>query len=426
MDSVPLIMYIMLGILLFLSAFFSSSETAYSSVNKIRLRSYVDEKRKGAKKAYYITENFDEALSTILVGNNIVNIAAATISANIASSLLGGNTGLFVSTFVMTLLVLVFGEILPKSYAKENAENLAMKFSNILFILMKILYPITWFFIKLKNLMSKMVTKGKVQPSVTEEEIKVLVDISEEEGVIDDRERNLVHSALEFDEITVDEVLTPRTNMVAIDIENSIEEIKEIFFENKYSRIPVYEYNNDNIIGILSEREFFSHLLKNQNETSVDIRKLLNEPLFIVGSMKLSSLLPELQIKKIHMAIVVDEFGGTKGLVTLEDVLEELVGEIWDEHDEQIQDIVKINDNIYQFNGNYDVDDFCEFFEIEEPEITSQSLGGWIIEMLERIPEKGEEISYKNIDFVIDKVNDRKIQKIKVIKKEKTIEKVFD
>lgn len=411
MDELPLGLLGILILLLALSAFFSSSETAFSSVNKIRLKNYVDEKRKGSKKALYITENFDKALSTILVGNNIVNIAAATISAKMANDMFGESTGMIVNTVVVTTLVLIFGEILPKSFAKENAETFSLAISGVLFSLMKVLSPITFFFVKLKEWVSKLVRNNNVYPSVTEEEIKVMVELSQEEGIIDEKERDLVHRSLEFNEIVVGEVLTPRIDMVAVDVDQSIDEIKEVFLEERYSRIPVYEGTSDNIIGILYERDFFSYLVENKE---VNVEELLRLPLYVVESTKISTLLPDLQRTKVHMAIVIDEFGGTSGLITMEDILEELVGEIWDEHEEKVKTITKVDDTTFKFNAEISLDDFFRYLKIEHPGNSFKSLGGWLVHEMERIPEQGEKIYYQNLEITIDKIENRRIRKLTV------------
>ncbi|WP_078549025.1 hemolysin family protein [Litchfieldia alkalitelluris] len=419
MGDLPLSTISLLVFLIFLSAFFSATETAFSSVNRIRLKNYSDENRRGSKKALYITENFDKALSTILVGNNIVNIAAASISAQVATELFGGNTGLIISTVVMTILILIFGEVLPKSFAKENAETFTLQISGILFFLMKILTPVTYLFVLLKTAASKLIKSKDASPSVTEEELKVMIDLSEEEGVIDNQEKELVHRSLDFNDILVGEILTPRIDMVAVEVSQPIEEIRDMFLEERYSRVPVYEDNIDNIIGILSEREFLSSLVQ-QNE--IVIRDLIRDPIFVVRSMKISTLLPELQKNKTHMAIVIDEFGGTSGLITLEDMLEEIVGEIWDEHDEKIKTYTKIDDSNYEFNAELPLDEFVKLIDIEEPESTYYTLGGWVSESLERIPVVGEHFDYENVTLTILEVESRRIRKIGVRINEPVIE----
>ncbi|PFG12015.1 hemolysin family protein [Bacillus sp. es.036] len=421
MNDIPLDSILLLGSLLLLSAFFSSAETAYSSVNKIRLRNFADEGRRGSKRALAIAENFDKALSTILIGNNIVNIAAASISAAVATEIFGGNAGLVISTVFMTILVLIFGEILPKSLAKEHAESYSLMIATVLYVLIKLLAPLNFFFVKLKVWVSSLFAKNSTMPSVTEEELKVMLDISEEEGVIDKEERDLIHRSMDFDDTLAGEVLTPRIDIVAIDIDQSVEEMKEIFFEERFSRIPVYQDSIDNIIGILTEKEFFTHLIKYQ---TVDIKELIREPLFVVESMKISTLLPKLQKEKVHMAIVLDEFGGTSGIVTLEDVLEEIVGEIWDEQDEKFSTMQRISDSNYRFDAQFQLDDFFDLMEAATPESSYHTIGGWVIENLGTVPSNGDSFYYENLKIIVEQVEERRVRKIlvEVLPKDQTYE----
>lgn len=413
MYEIPLSLIIIFFVLLLLSAFFSSAETAYSSANKIRIKSYVEEGRKGATKALMIVENFDKALSTILVGNNLVNIASATIAAQVATAIFGANIGVFVSTFVVTILVLIFGEILPKSFAKENAELLSLRIAGILSLLITIFYPVTWGFLQLKRSVSRLIAKKGEHPSYTEEEIKVMVDISEEEGVIDEKEKELVHRSLDFNDIMVSDALTPRTNVIAVEVNSSTEQVKQLFFEERYSRIPVYEDNIDNIIGILSERDFLTALVQSGEE--VNLSTLIRSPHFVVESMKISGLLPELQKNRVHMAIVLDEYGGTAGIITLEDILEELVGEIWDEHDEAVKLVKQIDQSTFIFNADYAVDDFARFAQVELPNTSRHTLGGWIVEEFQRIPEEGEELVYEGLTMKVEEADERRIRRIMVV-----------
>lgn len=421
MGDLPLSLIFLLIFLIFLSAFFSASETAFSSVNKIRLKNYVDEKRRGSKKALYIAENFDRALSTILVGNNIVNIAAASISAKVATDLFGGNTGLVISTVGMTILILIFGEVLPKSLAKENAESFSLMISDVLYMLIQLFTPVTALLVMLKQFVSKLFGHRADTPSVTEEELKVMVDLSEEEGVIDNKEKELVHRSLDFNDILVGEIFTPRIDMVAVEVNQPIEEIRDIFLRERYSRVPVYEGDIDNVIGILSESDFFSQLVQGKE---VNVRELLRTPLFVVESMRISTLLPELQKSKVHMAIVIDEFGGTSGLITLEDILEQIVGEIWDEHDEAVKTFQKINDYEYEFNAELPLDEFCDILGIEELESSSHTLGGWVFEMFERIPTVGESFEHESLTVTVRQVENRRIRKVLVRIRESIVENV--
>ncbi|WP_078555715.1 hemolysin family protein [Bacillus alkalicellulosilyticus] len=412
MNDIPIGLLLFLVILLLLSAFFSSMETAFSSANKIRLKNYSEEGKPGAKKAYYITQHFDYALSTILIGNNLVNIAAATISAAIASQLYGESAGLVISTVVMTILVLIFGEVLPKSFAKENAESLALKISGILVFLMSTFKPLTWVLVQLKVYLSSLVTSKESTPSITEQELKEMINISEEEGVIEDHERELVQNSLDFNDIRVGEILTPRTNIVAIEASSSVQDIQVLLLEERYSRVPVYQDTIDNIIGILSERDFLRNKVRYEE---FDITELVRKPMFIYESMRISRLLPELQKNHSHMAIVIDEFGGTSGLITLEDILEELVGEIWDEHDEEHNDIKQIEENVYEFNGDFPLDEFAEVVDIPIPTSMYQTLGGWLVEEFQRFPVAEDQLKYGKLTLIVTEADDRRIRKVKVV-----------
>lgn len=415
LETFPFFIMFLLVFLLLLSAFFSSAETAFSSANKIRLKNYADENRKGSKNALMISENFDKGLSTILVGNNVVNIGAATISGKLATDLFGAGTGMIINTVVMTSLVLVFGEILPKSYAKENAERFALKISGILSLLMKLLAPVTMIFTGLKKAISKVIKSNDHSPLVTEEELKVMVTLSEEEGVIDKKERELVHSALDFNDIVVGEILTPRIDMIAVEVKSKHEDILAMFLEERFSRVPVYKDHIDNIIGILSEREFLSNLVQNK---TFQLKDILRKPMFVVESLKISSLLPELQKSKTHMAIVIDEFGGTEGLITMEDILEEIVGEIWDEHDEKISIMKQFDENTYQFSADFSLTDFCQLMNIPIPESSYHSLGGWVVEKMEKIPTVGEEIDYNGLTIIVHMMDGKRIRQFLVKKQD--------
>ncbi|WP_026672265.1 hemolysin family protein [Alkalihalobacterium bogoriense] len=418
MNEISIGLVVVLLLLLCLSAFFSSMETAFSSANKIRLKNYADEDKKGARKAYDIIKNFDHALSTILIGNNLVNIAAATISAKIAADLFGGSTGLVISTILMTVLVLIFGEVLPKSFAKEHAEAFALRISGCLLLLMAIFQPLTWLLVKLKTTLASFIKTKQSYPSITEEELKEMINISEEEGVIGNDERELVQNSLDFNDITVAEILTPRTQMVAIELTMSLDEISSILLEERFSRVPVYDGTIDNIVGILSERDFLRSLVQKKQPT---IEALLRKPLYVYETMGIAQLLPQLQKNRVHMAIVIDEFGGTSGLITLEDILEELVGEIWDEHDEKVREMVQIDENVFEFNGDFPLDEFERVMGFSLPTRHYQTLGGWVIEEFQRIPEENEEIEYKHVHIVITEAEERRIKKIKVIVKEEGV-----
>ena len=410
-DPANLGQYILLVVLIALSAFFSASETAFSSVNKIRLKNYASDGNRKAERALKIAEDFDRMLSAILIGNNIVNIASASIGTVIFTKLFGV-AGAAISTVVMTVVVLIFGEILPKSYAKENSEKVTMSFAAPLNAVMVVLTPLVWIFTKLQSLVKSK--KGEEDaPSVTQEELKFIIEEIEDEGVLQESESELLQSALEFQEITVDEILTPRVDLVAADVNDSVEEIKALFMEHRYSRIPIYEKTVDSIIGVLWERDFFRELI---NGNDVDIRSLTRKTIFVPEKQLISSLMRELQMSKIHMAVVTDSYGGTVGIVTLEDIVEELVGEIWDEKDEVVETVVKVDENEYIVDADLNIFDMLEELEIEikdfEPE--SNTVGGWVLEEMKKIPEQGESFEYEMLTVTIEEVGEKRVEKIRV------------
>ncbi len=410
--DVHLWMFIVLGVLIALSAFFSASETAFSSMNEIRMKNYAKEGNKKAKTALKIAQSYDKALSTILIGNNIVNIASASLGTVIATIFFGTN-GAWISTIAMTILVLIFGEILPKSFAKENAEDFALKVAGILHFLMKLFSPLVWFFIGLRKLVAGK--KEKEQPSVTEEELKVIMQEIQDEGVLEEQESELAQSALEFDEIDVDEIFTPRVDVAAVDVDMEPEEVKNLFFTCKFSRMPVYEGQIDNVIGILHEREFLSKLLSGE---PIDLRSLAREALFIPQSLKISLALAELQKKKQQMAIVVDDYGGTAGVITVEDILEELVGEIWDEDEEIEEDVVPVAEHVYEVNAQANIYDVFDQVGVQykEKELSggSNTVGGWILDTLQDIPEENETFSFHNVTVTVKEMEDQRIQTVRM------------
>jgi CBS domain containing-hemolysin-like protein len=360
----------------------------------MRLKTFVDEKKRGAKKALWIAEHYDRTLTTLLVGNNFVNIAASTISVAIFAILIKNPTlSNVVSTVVMTIIVLIFGEILPKSFAKEKSETIALRFANILYLLMKILYPIVIVFIGIKKLVFSKVGKSE-QPTVTESELETIIDTMESEGVIDSDDADLMQSVLDISERTIYDIMTPRVDIIGIDIEMEIDQIKDIFFKHKFSRMPVYREDKDHIIGILSERDFYTALLKGKK---AKLETLVTEPLYVSKTMKVDDLIRLMQKEKKHFAIVSDEYGGTSGIVTMEDALEELVGEIYDEHDDTVQDeeIVKIEENIYEVSAEMPVEDLFEILELgKAPDSSYTSVGGFLYSLAEDVPSEGEVLEW--------------------------------
>lgn len=411
LDSIPYDSILLLGALLILSGYFSASETAITSANKVRLRNQAESNNVKAKRSLKMTENFDQSLSTILIGNNIVNIAMATIATKVATDMYGNNgSTLFITTIVITILVLIFGEILPKSLAKQYAEKYLLIISASLGIVMKIFYPITWLFVQLRVGVSKIIGSNNDEPTVTDEDVKALVEIGEEEGTFLSQEKELLHNAIEFDDIVVKDILTPRPDVVAVSIDSTIDQIKDIFILEKYSRMPVYEGTIDNIIGIISHRDFFEQYV--QNHDNFEITAILRKPYFVISSVKISNLLKELQKNKVHLAIVLDEYGGTSGIISIEDILEEIVGEIWDETDENEVLVENISETKIRLNGRTPIETFCETLNISEIETSSNTLSGWVSENLGYLPKKGETMLFGNFQIYIEDVRNRRIQKV--------------
>lgn len=402
--------FIVIIILIMMSAFFSASETAFSSVNKIRLMANAEQGNRNAKTALKVLESYDKVLSTILIGNNIVNITAASIG-TIAFTKLIGARGVLVSTIVITIVVLIFGEIIPKSIAKEHAEMFCLAFASPLSFLMKILSPITYLFILLKNTVASLFGTEEKAPTVTEEELIYIIDEIEDEGVLEEQESNLVKSALEFDEITVGEILVPRVDVVAIEAQESAEKIKEIFLKEKYSRLPVYDKTIDNIIGVIHEKDFFKFLIANEGENVQDIVKKIT---YVHSLQKISEVLLEMQRRKLHIAVVTDQYGGTEGIVTLEDILEELVGEIWDENDEIHNPILKVGENRYEVSAELNLHDMLEELDlpIDTVESTHKSVGGWVLELLGRIPNTGDVAKSGIFEIMVKETSEQRIVKL--------------
>ena len=408
--------YVILVIMIILSAFFSASETDFSSVNLIRLRQYVDDGRPGAKKALNVAERFDEVLLAILIGNNIVNLASASLATIVATEVLNlGASGAPIATAVMTVLIIIFGEILPKSYAKENSESLALSIGTIYYYMIKVMKPLIFIFMVLKDFVAKLYSKKEDEPSVTEDELNVIIDTMEEEGVLQQDEVEMLQSVLDLSETFVKDIMTPRVDVVAVDVHDSTENVKNVFFEEKYSRIPVYDESRDNIVGILYERDLFSAIIENGSTDDLLIADVMRDPMYVSYTMRVSDLLTRLQLEKQHLAIVADEYGGTAGLVTMEDVLEEVVGEIYDEHDEEEQLVVKKSDTLYEVKAEIELDELFDIMDIDLdiPE-DAYSLGSWMYSKIEDIPEIGDMYQYHNLIFTIIEVEDRRIIRVKI------------
>ena len=405
--------YILLVILIALSAFFSASETAYTTVNKIRLQNYVDAGSKKAKTALFIAENYDRTLTTILIGNNIVNIGASSIATLLFVKLFGPS-GAAISTAVMTILILIFGEVLPKSFAKESSEKFALAFSRPLRILMTVFWPVVFLFIQLKKVAKHISPiKEEETPTVTEQELKFIVESIEDEGVLEKQESELVQHALEFDEKTVQEVLTPRVDMTTLDIEDDLQTNIGLVLTERFSRIPVCRGTSDRIIGILHTKDLLEALVRGD---AIDLASMVQPAFFVYKTKKLSSLLADFKRNKTHVAIVTDVYGGTVGMVTMEDLLEELVGDIWDEDEEIIRDFVRIDSQHFLISGDLTIRELFDHLDLPFSNLESNhtSCGGWALEALGHIPQAGEAFQFKNMTLTIQEMDDQRVKKLSV------------
>ena len=408
-------LWVTLVILVAFSAFFSASETAFSSLNQIRLKSRADDGDRTAARVLAMSEQYDKLLSTILIGNNIVNIAAASIGTIIFTKMLGAERGATVSTMVLTIVVLIFGEVTPKSLAKEMPETIATAVAPVLSLLMLVLTPLTWLFSQWKRLLNHFVHSSE-SDTITEGELMTMVSEAENDGELTDRESELIRSAIEFDDVEVEEILTPRVDVVAVADDISLEELAQTFAESGYSRLPVYHGTIDNIIGVVHEKDFYIARLK--KATKID--DLVAPTLYTTGSTQISQLLRTLREQHHHMAVVVDEYGGTEGIITLEDILEELVGEIWDEHDEVTEDFRKQSDGSWLVSGSASVDDLFETLDLPEDEdIDSNTVNGLVQEKTCHLPKVGDHFSLGEYDGVVTRTAKRRVTEVRLTPAEK-------
>ena len=403
-------LWVALVILVGFSAFFSASETAFSSLNQIRLKSRAEDGDSSAARVLAMAEQYDKLLSTILIGNNIVNIAAASIGTILFTRMLGAERGATVSTIVLTIIVLIFGEVTPKSLAKEMPEKVATAVSPFLVLLMALMTPLTWLFTQWKKLLGHFVHSGEAD-TITEGELMTMVSEAENDGELTDRESELIRSAIEFDDVEVEEILTPRVDVVAVEDDIPLEELAQTFAESGYSRLPVYHGTIDNIIGVVHEKDFYIARLK--KATKID--DLVVPTLYTTGSTQISQLLRTLREQHHHLAVVVDEYGGTEGIITLEDILEELVGEIWDEHDEATEDFRKQSDGSWLVSGSASVDDLYEELDLpEEEDIDSNTVNGLVQEKTCHLPKVGDRFTLGEYDGVVTRTAKRRVTEVRL------------
>ena len=398
---------LLLILLIALSAYFSASETAFASYNKMRMKSEAEDKKAiKARRVLSLSENYEKLISTILIGNNIVNIVATSVATLLFTHLISNEAvAATVSTVVMTLVVLTFGEITPKSVAKRTADSFSKKVADSLTILTIVFTPLTFIF----NLWQKFILKffkDDGEAAVTEDEIITVVEEAAEDGEIDEQESELIKNVIKFSDLDVNDILTPRVDVAAVDINWDKEKIAKVFAETEFSRLPVYDETIDNISGILYQKDFFNH-------SDLPVSKLVKPVKFIFSSMKISRLLKLFQESKCHMVVVNDEYGGTEGIVTLEDVIESLVGEIYDEHDEVVEDIVKLSETNYKVLGSTSIDKFLETFELELEEEDDDSdittVSGFAAHNLEKIPDEGDVFEHKNLKIKITKTDSNRV-----------------
>lgn len=405
-DTVSLVIIIACVVM---SACFSATETAFSSLNRIRIKNMAEKGDKRARLVLRMSENYDSLLSTILIGNNIVNIACASLATLLFVDWLGSDAGPSVSTAVTTVVVLLFGEVSPKSIAKESPEAFAKFSAPLLNVLMFVLTPFNFLFGLWKKLLS-LIFRSSDSQAVTEEELLTIVDEAEQEGGIDTQEGSLIRNAIEFTETEAIDVLTPRIDLTAVSVDDSKEDIAAIFAETGYSRIPVYRDSIDHIIGILYQKDFHNYVY----HTDKDIASIIRPAIYVTGNKLIGELLQDLQKSKSHLAVVMDEFGGTVGIVTMEDILEELVGEIWDEHDEVVEEIKQTGDNEYEVLGNTNVQKLFERLDIDK-ELDVVTVSGWVMAELARIPEVGDTFQYENVSVRVLAMDGKRVEKIKVV-----------
>lgn len=408
-DNLPNIIIIV--VLLVFSSFFSASETAFSTCSRIRLKALAEKGHKGAKRALEMAENFDKALTTILIGNNIVNIVSTSVATTLFVALFG-DTGAGIAAMVMTILVLIFGEIIPKSLAKETADDGVMWMSVPLKFIMVILTPFSALFTLMKNGIIKLFNVRSSNKGVTADELLYIVNEGEEQGSLDEDESDLVRSAIRFDGKNAEDILVPRVSVVAVEINESLEEIRRVFMDEMYSRLPVYEKTVDNIVGIITFKSFMRLL----SEGGTSIQPILQKPLYVSTLKPINDIMQEMQKEKQHIAVVVDQFGGTEGIVTMEDIIEELVGEIYDESDEVLQPVVMLGENTYIISGELSVSDMLEQLELDEKSIKTEytTVAGWVMELFEGIPSEGDTITSGIFTVTVIKLHEQHIEKIRL------------
>ena len=401
---------------IFLSAFFSATETAFSAANRVRLKTVEGPRKERAQLALQLLEKYDSLLTTVLIGNNVVNIAGTSIATVLfVNRIMGGmneSAGATAASAVMTVLVLFLGEVGPKTLAKQQPEKFAMAVCPVIRVLMVVLKPLDWLFSLWRKLLSKLVKPAEEEPQI-EEELMTIIDEAQTEGDIEEDEGELIRSAIEFNDQIAADIMTPRVDVTAIEDTATLEEAAELFRKTWYSRIPVYHEDLDHIVGILNEKDFYKMTHDGYNR----ITDIMKEPVFAPASLSISNLLKQFRTSQTHLVILLDEYGGTEGIVTMEDVLEELVGEIYDEHDEVNEEVVEKEDGTVIVDGNMQLQELLEKYGLEEKyadEFEADTVGGWAGEMLEKVPEVGDTFSLEKYQFTVTEMDGFRVTRIQV------------
>lgn len=415
MDSEGLWKIVVLILCLAFSALFSASETALTSLSKIRVKQMLEEDVKGAKTIESLQNEPSRMLSAILIGNNVVNIAASSLMTSLAIDL-WGNTGVGIATGIMTLLVLIFGEITPKTLAAQNSEKLALKLAGLVNLTMIVVIPISFFLTKVTNFLVKLLggDVNSEQPFITHDELKTIVNVSHKEGILEGEERDMIHNVFDFGDSKAKDVMIPRTEIIAIDIDSTYEEVIEIVTNEQYSRIPVYQDTTDNIVGILYAKDLL--FLQGNKELKFDLKKYIRKAHFTYEYKPTDELFKEMRALRTHLVIVLDEYGGTEGIVTIEDLIEEIVGDIEDEYDKEIENVKKVRDNEYLVSGSLELDELNKLLGTDIESNNFETIAGFVIDIIDRIPEDGEEISYGDYSFIVENIDKNRIEKIRIIK----------
>lgn len=413
MSDLPL--FILLVLLVLMSAFFSSSETALINMSKIRLKHLVKEKVKNADKLEKLYEDSNKLIGAILIGNNIVNVATSSIATIITTSRFS-NAGLGISVGLTTLVILIFGEITPKNLALKNSESISLFVAPIILFLVRIFTPILFILNNISNLLSALLGQRNddKKPTITQDELKTIVDVSNQEGVLETDETEMIQNIFEFKDLTVDDIMIQRMDIVAISADMSYDEIIDVFKNRQLSRLPIYEDTIDDIIGVLYAKDLF---FTEQSKEDFDIKSVMREPVFVNEFVKISDFFKKMQQVKTHIAIVLDEYGGVAGIVTMEDLVESIVGDIYDEYDQQDEEVRKLKENIYVINGNSKLTEIQELLQVELVSKDYESLGGYLMDKMGKIPTQGDIYEDENFKFVISSMDKNRINKVKVIRK---------